>query len=362
MPKIEPALIYDRYPGAHLAPVQAQEEDLQWWASSAGQSIQDDDRTSVIFRHSGWHRVRRLIAEALYRTDQSFARQQEFKHCGSHAYVLRNCDDPEEYRIAGSCCRDRFCLPCGTERGCIIANNITDLIGTREIRFVTFTIKTHAEPLTQQLDKLYRSFQAIRRRGIWKQRVTGGVALLELKWSNRGDRWHPHLHCLIEGGWIDRKRLQRAWHEITGDSFVVDIRRPPNMQSVTRYVTKYVSKPFNSTFVNEREHLDEAILALKGRKLLVTFGRWRGKQLTSVPHDGTWEKVGDLMYIINRAAQGDEDCRAIMAKLTSRDLTELYARAPPPEPRKPELRESDRQLDWLGTWQHDGTFKYPMHW
>lgn len=347
-------------PGPILTPVQAREEDLQTDTREAGTSIQTEKRTAVIFRHSGWQHERRLIAEALTRTEQTDNRCTDFRDCGSHAYVLRNVDDPDEYRIAGSCCRDRFCLPCATERACIISNNVMDLIAGHEIRFVTFTIKTHAEPLTQQLDKLYDSFQALRRRAIWKNGVTGGVAFLELKWSTRGDRWHPHLHCLIEGHWIDRRLLQRAWYEITGDSMVVDIRRPTNVGKVTRYVTTYAGKPFNNTYVNEPDHLDEAIRALKGRKLLVTFGTYRGMSLTQVPTDGTWENVGGLESIIARAARGDLDCLDIMAKITNRDLTELYARAPPIEVVKAVTVEPDRQYTFLGTWRHDGTFTYPV--
>lgn len=340
-------------------PVQAPERDLHWEGRVAGADIESESRLPVIFRHSGWQRERALVAASLERTEQTFARRQEFKHCGNFAYVVQSVDDPEIFRIAGSCCRDRFCLPCATERSSVIANNVAELIDGTDLRFITFTIKTHAEPLTWQLDKLYKSFQAIRRRAYWKTRVRGGVAFLELKWSERGQRWHPHLHCLVQGHWMDKKILQQTWHKITGDSFVVDIRRPPNIAMVIRYVTKYASKPFNSTYVDDEELLDEAMLALHGRKLCVTYGTWRGVCLTAIPSDGTWETVGSLDSILQRAAYGDVACLAIMAKLTTRDLTSLYARAPPRVITKPTLPKPDRQDSWFGTWQHDGTFRYP---
>lgn len=327
----------------------------------AGRSILGEVRLGVCFRHSGWQDDRKRVAEALARTDQPEHRTEAFSDCGQEAYVLRNVDDPSQYRIVGSGCRDRFCLPCATERSYVIANNVIDLIAHKEIRFLTLTIKTDSEPLTESLDKLYRSFQALRRRAIWTRNVFGGVAFLELKRSTKSHRWHPHLHCLIEGRWIEQRKLSSVWHTITGDSFVVDIRRPASNDTVARYVTKYASKPFNNSFVRQPPLLDEAILAMRGRKLCITFGRWRGKLLTATPREGTWQHVGSLERIITKAASGNIEARAIMEALTNADLTPIYERAPPwDEPdRTPKL--TDRQLDWLGIWGRDGTFRTHQH-
>ncbi len=336
------------------------ESEAQDRASSAGWDLQNESRTPVLFRHSGWARTRKRVAESLARTGQPPHRCREFFHCGLFAFVLRSVDDPDKYRIAGSCCHDRFCVPCATERSCIIAHNVIEIIGKREVRFLTLTIKTHSEPLTEQLDKLYASFQRLRRRAIWTRAVTGGVAFLELKWSERGQRWHPHLHCLIEGTWIDKKLIQRSWREITGDSFVVDIRRPEGLSSVTDYVTKYASKPLNNSFATDEALLDEAVVALRGRKLCVTYGRWRGKLLTTTPPEGSWENVGSLERMIAFAADGDVDSIAILESLTTRDLTEILERAPPIIRTEVTLPEPDRQYCFFGQWQSDGTFKYPV--
>lgn len=334
------------------------EAESQYRTTRAGRAIDMESRTAVLFRHSGWTRTRRLVAESLARTEQALTRRDEFAACGLFAFVLRSLDDPDKYRIAGSCCRDRFCIPCATERSCVIAANVVEIIGTREIRFLTLTIKTHAEPLTQQLDKLYTSFQHLRRRRLWIQHVTGGVAFLELKYSESGQRWHPHLHCLIEGTWIDKTALQRAWREITGDSYVVDIRRPKSHTAVTRYVTKYASKPINNTFANRPELLDAAVVALHGRKLCVTFGRWRGKLLTTTPDEGDWENIGSLERLIAHAADGDAQSIAILASLTDRDLTGILARAPPIVRTEVLTPQADRQQDFFGAWKADGTYTY----
>lgn len=320
--------------------------------------IREPSSLSISFRHSGWIPTRRRIAAALYRTQQSFARTESFASCGRHAYVLRNTDDPNTYRIAGSACHDRFCLPCATERSCIMAANVHELVQSKQIRFLTLTIKTDELNLFQSLNKLYTSFQALRRRSLWLDAVTGGVAFLELVYNHDRRRWHPHFHCLIEGTWLDQALLKTAWNQITGDSFIVDIRRPANNDTVCRYVTKYASKPFNNTFVAHGRLLDEAIVQLKGRKLAVTFGSWRGKLLTVNDTTGSWEHVAPLADLIQKAANGDDICKDILSRLTDADLTTLYSRAPPPQNTTRTPPPHEIQLDWMGTWAADGTFKY----
>lgn len=338
------------------ASVHAPETELRNDAYNAGQSILDAHGLSTGFRHSGWRHDRSLICQALVRTERPAARIRDFKDCGSHAYVLRNMDDPQVHRVAGSACHDRFCLPCGNERSHAIALNVIEQIAGKQVRFLTLTLLATAEPLEFLLDKLYSSFQALRRRAFWKKRVTGGVAFLEVKWIEKTQHWHPHFHILIEGRFLPYQQIRKLWHEITGDSFIIDIKLVREANHAAEYVTKYAGKPFNNTFVNRADRLDEAMIALHGRKLAVTFGSWRGVILARVISDGAWESIGALDTIITRAANGDTEAIAIMRSLTNADLSELYARAPPDPPVMPPAPPPDTQLDWLGVWQQDGTW------
>lgn len=322
--------------------------------------IRDPPSLSVAFRHSGWVQNRRRVAASLHRTGQLFARRESFAACGSHAYVLRNTDDPTEHRIAGSACHDRFCLPCATERSAIMAGNVHEIVQDKEIRFLTLTVKTSDLDLCQSLNKLYGAFQTLRRQKLWRAAVTGGVAFLELTYNHDRRRWHPHFHCLIEGTWLDQKELKTVWNDITGDSYIVDIRRPANNDTVCRYVTKYASKPFNDTFVRHSDLLDEAIIQLKGRKLAVTFGTWRGQLLTVTPIEGSWEHVAPLSSVIWHAAHGDQPSILILASLTDLDLSALYRKVPPWQPPSSLPCGEERQLDWMGTWAEDGTYRHPF--
>lgn len=316
---------------APLDPPETEPQGAHLWL---GDAIERDQRPSVRFRHSGWARHRRLVADALSRTGQSWNRRESFADCGSYAYVMRSVEDPTKHRIAGSCCHDRFCLPCAKGRAHTIAGNVLEYIRKVEIRFLTLTIKTDDEPLTDQVDKLYRSFQALRRGALWKRRVTGGVAFLEVKRSSRTDRWHPHLHCLVSGYWLDKRKLSQAWHRITGDSYIVDIQRPKSDDQIIAYVTKYASKPFNNTFINRPDYLDEVVQSLAGRKLALTFGTWRGLKLSPIPDPGAWEYVEPLTDLLLKAARGDPGSLEVLHSLGCEDLGEILPR-PPPEPAAP---------------------------
>ena len=329
-----------------VSPVHPPESESHPDNCPLGGALRTDKRPAVLFRHSGWSRHRQLVADSLDRTGQSWNRRNSFIDCGSHAYVMRSVEDPTNYRIAGSCCHDRFCLPCAKGRAHTIAGNVLEFIRDVEIRFLTLTIKTDQQPLAWQIDKLYTAFQALRRTKLWRCRVTGGVAFLEVKRSDRANRWHPHLHCLITGKFIDTRKLSAIWHKITGDSFIVDIQRPKSDEQVLGYVTKYASKPFNNTFINKPGWLDEAVEALAGRKLALTFGTWRGLKLSPIPDPGAWEYVAPLGDLLEKAGRNDPDALVILASLGCDDLGEILPR-PPPEPatpRHPAITTQQRRL------------------
>ncbi len=343
-------------PGRSL--LEAPETDPQFWADMRGVVLDDPPRLSTCFRHTGWKRERRLVVESLSRTGQADSRIREFTECGSHAYVLQSVSEPVTYRLAGSSCHDRFCLPCGNERSHAIALNVIDQIAEKQIRFLTLTLKSADEPLALLLDKLYDCFQKLRRRAFWKKRVAGGVAFLEVTWNDKRQRWHPHFHILIEGRFIPIAGLKKLWYELTGDSYIIDLRLVKDHRHAAQYVTKYATKPFNNTFVNRPDRLDEAVCVLRGRKLALTFGSWRGVTLARTIADGAWEHFATLEDVIYLAALGDVPSRELLATFTDHPLDDLYARAPPTREPPHLPAATPEQLTWFGAWTADGTYRH----
>lgn len=273
-----------------------------------------DDCSS--FRHSGWRADRERVHKALWRTQQPFTVQYDFRTCGIYAYVLRSIDDPDRYRVAGSSCHNRFCVPCARERSRAIASNIVAHLNGKPARFLTLTLRSTTEPLKALLDKLQDCFSRLRRRKIWRKRVKGGVSFIELKWNDQLQRWNVHLHCIVTGLFMKQSLLSKEWKAITSDSMIVDIRFVKDEARLAQYVTKYASKPLSHCVLHDPAKLDEAIVALKGRRLATTFGTWRGLLLTPKPDKESWINLGSLREMISSAAAGDAESARILTCLT----------------------------------------------
>ncbi|MCK5641753.1 MAG: protein rep [Gammaproteobacteria bacterium] len=303
------------------------------------------DTLSQVFRHSGWKRDRVTVYRALARTGQSASRLQGFSACGDNAYVLKSDEDPPRYRVAGSSCHDRFCQVCASERSQAIALNVIQAIGTDRVRFVTLTLRQQHRPLAETIDALYQAFRKLQRLKQWRQRVKAGVGFLELKYKEQSGLWNCHLHLLVTGKFIPKRDLSAWWHTITGDSMIVKIKLPGDAEGVTRYVTKYASKPLNNSYLQFPRALDEAIVAIKGRRMATTFGGWRGVLLVDHPNEDAWENLGPLDQWIARAADGDEHAVNLLRQINAARADTAIAvhnaaRAPPEDPQP----EPERQL------------------
>lgn len=272
-----------------------------------GGSSDWDQDLSETFRHSGWRRDRALVNVALRRTMQSVSRILAFSSCGSGAFVYESVTPPIEYRLGGTTCRDRFCVPCARDRSRVLATNVLTALGGHAVRFLTLTLRINPGPLSKQIDRLFTCFSALRQRAFWKKRVSGGCAFVEVKWSERHGGWNVHVHCMLHGLYLPKSDVWRAWYAITGDSNIVDIRLVNDKAVIGRYVTKYVSKPLNNTFLNRPDLFDELILAMVGRRLCLTFGDWRGIPLTQSPEPGEWINLGSFHAILSQALDGDAE-------------------------------------------------------
>ncbi len=292
------------------------------------------------FRHNGWQHLRTVVYKALWATDQTDSRRRAFSECGHGAYVLRSTEGPVKYRLAGSTCHDRFCTPCATERSRTVATNVAAKLGADGCRFVTLTVREGADGLRPAIDHLYRSFRKLQRKAFWSNRVTGGVAFLEIKWNEPSQRWHPHLHCLTHGKYLPQRTLSAMWKAITGDSYIVDIRACKGVTAITLYVTKLASKPLNMSYASDFDRLCEAITALKGKRICITFGGWKSVLLTDHADEDGWEQIESLESLIARASAGDPEAQSILRTLDGRAAEYVLVIAEEQRPRPPPSSET----------------------
>lgn len=286
----------------------------------------------VIFRHSGWQPNRSRIRAALDRCGVPASRIAAWDACGTDAWVLREKTKDGRLKIASCTCKDRFCVPCSDTRSAQLGNRIRDRVPEAGISFLTLTLADADKPLGELIDKIYKSFRRLRTWRLWKDRVKGGVAFLETKWNPALQRWHPHLHVIMEAAFLPQAEISDRWHRVTETSFIVHIKRPPSIEQVIRYVTKYGSKPLDQSFVADDERLDEALVAMRGRHLCLVFGSWRDWALTAVDDQTEWQPIDTLASLLRREARGDPDATAIMEQLRCQTKRPLD---PPELPRAP---------------------------
>ena len=333
---------------AHL-PTQVNARARQDPKTASYVEVCPDPTLSEVFRHSGWAHHRLAVYESLFRTMQSITRLTRFQSCGTEVFVLRSPGDPPTYRLSGVYCHDRVCLPCANDRARTIARNLLAALPGKRVRFLTLTISDKTPKLGQKLTKLRDSFAKLQRSNLWKDRVTGGAAFLEVKRSERSNNWHVHYHVLLTGRFIPHADLSHTWYNITGDSFIVDIRPGGSLTSVSKYVTKYASKPLSADVLRAPALLDEAVVALHGRRLCQTFGGLRGIKLTENSTDDTWEQIGTLDDFLRRERDGETEAAYILMTLRCDRLDDarqyLFDHPDPPPIERPSYQRKHPLLD-----------------
>ncbi|MEN6301375.1 MAG: protein rep, partial [Armatimonadia bacterium] len=213
------------------------------------------------------------------------ARLTRFAACGSQTWIeaqrlspIRPAPgQPDPFsaaRLRCNCCRDRFCTPCAATRARVLARSLIALLAGHTARFITLTLRSTDEPLSDQIDHLYASYRSLRKTRLWTANVTAAAAMLEITRNKATGRWHPHLHVLAEGRFIPHADLRKAWTTASNGSFICDIRMVKDLAKAATYVAKYVSKPMVATYASSVEAIAEALAALRHRRMVLLTGTW----------------------------------------------------------------------------------------
>jgi hypothetical protein len=287
------------------------------------------------FRHGGWMPTRRRVEQALRDTPGiSHRRHDAFCKCGCDARVewaypatFNGYANPHttvrEYRIISTKCRDRFCVPCAGERsGRIRAALLQHMADKKNLSLITLTLKASSDPLGKILDRITRHFRNLRSKALWKKNISGGVAIIETKLGSGSGAWHVHFHVIAEAKYVHKDALSQLWEKITGDSRIVDVKRVGALTGAVKYITKYVTKAADQSIINSPRHLSEALTGFAARRLVTTFGSWRGLQLNEgtdddpqEPSPDTWYPLGPLHDILIAAKAGDDGARSLVRML-----------------------------------------------
>jgi len=268
-----------------------------------------------VFRHSGWTLERERVKRAMLATVPRPSRFERFDNCGSDC-VVEYSPSAARHRVRANYCGDRFCVPCCRARAVKFQAEVRALLGDRVPLFITLTLRNSSEPLASLLNHLQASFRRLRQTRLWRDAVLGGVGVIEVKKGKGGFGWHPHLHVVAVGGYMHQGELSDAWRKCTGGSFIVDIQRARKTDDACLYAAKYVSKGWTSEVARDHDALVECIVAMRGRRLLITFGEWHGLDVERPDDDpGDWRNVGSLDYIFAADRRGEQWAVGILRAL-----------------------------------------------
>lgn len=224
--------------------------------------------------------------------------------CGNYA-IFRDYFTIGQIRLARFCtCKKHLICPlCAIRRGAkalrVYLARVEALIASdAQLRpyMVTLTVKNgpdlleRFDHLAAKLRQYHKRRKGARQRGEVRKASAG---VWSYEFTNRGKGWHPHIHAV----WLCREApdpfaLSDEWRDVTGDSYIVDVRPIDMADPVAGFceVFKYAVK-FSDLADPDRLH---AYRTLKGKRLLDSFGELRG--LDVEPSDAD-ELLDELPYI-----------------------------------------------------------------
>lgn len=236
----------------------------------------------------------------------------DLSSCGSYL-LFKDYFKAGKIRLAGmiSCKNHILCPLCAIRRGAKMVKAYLERLQVVQAEnphlkayLVTLTVK-NGDDLRERFDHLQNSVKAYndKRRYALKghrylpvefNKALGAVGSYEFKKGKVSGLWHPHFHavwlCEVEP---DPVQLSREWHQITGDSFIVDVTPFHDQDDVVggflevfKYALKFSDMPLDQNW--------EGFQLLQGRRLVTSFGVLRG---VNVPEELTDDQLDDEPFV-----------------------------------------------------------------
>ena len=251
------------------------------------------------------------VAEYMATLPKHQAMSNTVKGCGNYL-LFRHFFTVDVVKLhAASFCRKHLLCPlCAIRRGAKALAAYLDRFEaikrtSADLRpfLVTLTVKDGPD-LRERFQHLHKG-----QRELWKRKqrgrgsvldcVQGAVWSYEVKRGQGSGLWHPHLHMIaLSASAPDAEKLASEWHDITGDSFIVDVRPISQDDPASGFVEvfKYAVK-FSDQEPADTVHAWET---LAGKRLLGSAGCFRGvdipEDLTDDPGDYLGLPYVDLLF------------------------------------------------------------------
>ena len=227
--------------------------------------------------------------------------------CGSK-YFVHQCENCDTVDISGSRCDFRICPECGEKRimkliaqeSEFLRNLPTNPRGQSRASHLILTLKNVEDKDYRRY--VYPKFREYIRRFFdhpeIRPHIRGGIRSIETKHLIKGKvyhrrdgrafvgdgSWNLHMHALVDMDFIHKFKVSRIWKEVTGDSYIVEVKAKRNGIAALVEVIKYVLKPPN---LGDAKSYARYLKVTKGLRLLSTFGTWRKEGRMKISAKGT---------------------------------------------------------------------------
>lgn len=152
--------------------------------------------------------------------------------------ICANCGFTFTFEIE---CGDRTCPQCNRKRKRRVLDSLYPVVkNMKDPHFLTLTLKRRLLR-RENITRLRENFTKLRHRGIWAP-VSGGFYNIELGSINDDDTCNMHMHVLYDGPDIAHSDIKKAWHDITGDSYIVYITKCWDRKGAMWYLSKHFCK------------------------------------------------------------------------------------------------------------------------
>lgn len=227
---------------------------------------------------------------------------KRIKKCGDYL-VFRHYPRLQKVRLhaAEFCQVHHLCPFCAIRRGAKLLRLylarfelLSELHPQATGYFVTLTVKD-GEDLQERFQHLQRNARKLMARrdvkrhqqgaaGSVMSHTLGGVGAYEFKRGKGSGLWHPHFHAVfLSGTEISQEKLSAEWRDLTGDSYIVDVRALYGESAILgflecfKYAVKFSDLPLADNY--------EAYRSLARCRLVTSFGVFRGINVEHLADD-----------------------------------------------------------------------------
>jgi hypothetical protein len=169
--------------------------------------------------------------------------------------------------------------------------------------FLTLTIK-NTPTYEGGLLKLKKDFAKFKRKKAFKQHINGYFGAFECTCSSKTDDFHVHLHLIVlRGKFWNQSDISDTWREVTGDSFIVDIREIKDIHKGVKEVCKYILKHTDLLKMPD-EKFREVVKMKKGTRMFISGGCFYNVKLDAAD-DGDGDGADDVFSQFADLKEGD---------------------------------------------------------